>query len=70
MFGPVIANLSGHLFRAGIPAALYNKPDIASESDVMSWGRWSSESYKLYTRLKLSTRKIIFDKIMCAIMKI
>ncbi len=24
VFGPVIANLSGHLFRAGIPAALYN----------------------------------------------
>jgi len=68
VFGPAIANLSGHSFRAGIPAALYNRPDIASESDVMSWGRWSSESYKLYTRLKLSARKIIFDKIMCAIM--
>jgi hypothetical protein len=68
VFGPAIANLSGHSFRAGIPAALYNRPDIASESDVMSWGRWSSESYKLYTRLKLSARKIIFNKIMCAIM--
>ncbi len=68
VFGPAIANLSGHSFRAGIPAALYNKPDIALESDVMSWGRWRSESYKLYTRLKLSACKIIFDKIMCAVM--
>ncbi len=67
VFGPAIANLSGHSFRAGIPAALYNRSDIASESDVMSWGRWSSESYKLYTRLKLSALKIIFDKVMCAI---
>ncbi len=68
VFEPAIANLSGHSFGAGIPAALYNRPDIASESDVMSWGRWSSESYKLYTRLKLSAHKLIFDKIMCAIM--
>ena len=68
VFGPAIANLSGHSFRAGIPAALCNRPDIASEDDVMCWGRWSSEAYKLYTRLKLSARKTIFDKIMCAIM--
>jgi hypothetical protein len=68
VFGPAIANLSGHSFRAGIPAALFNRPDIATENDIMSWGRWSSESYKLYTRLKLSARKLIFDKIMCAIM--
>jgi len=68
VFGIAVANLSGHSFRAGIPAALCNRPDIANEDDVKSWGRWSSESYKVYTKLKLTARKMIFDKIMCAIM--
>jgi hypothetical protein len=68
VFGDAVANLSGHSFRAGIPAALCNNPEIASEEDVMCWGRWSSEAYKLYTKLKLTARKIIFDKILCAIM--
>ena len=68
VFGPAISNLSGHSFRAGIPSALCNRPDIASEDDVKCWGRWSSESYRLYTRLKLSARRKIFNKIMCAIL--
>jgi len=68
VFGIAIANLSGHSFRAGIPAALCNRPDIANEDDVKIWGRWSSEAYKAYTKLKMTARKIIFSKIMCAIM--
>ena len=67
VFGDAVANLSGHSFRAGIPAALCNRPDIATEDDVMCWGRWSSEAYKLYTKLKLSARQNIFNKILCAI---
>ncbi len=63
VFGPAVANLSGHSFRAGIPAALYNRPDIASESDVMSWGRWSSVSYKLYTRLSFPLAKLFLTKL-------
>jgi hypothetical protein len=56
-------NFSGHSFRAAIPSALANTPDLASDSDIMMWGRWSSESYKCYTRLKHNARKAIFEKI-------
>ena len=34
IFGPVIQFLSGHSFRAGIPAALSNCPDLASDYDI------------------------------------
>jgi hypothetical protein len=54
---------SGHSFRAAIPSALANTPDLASNSDIMMWGRWSSDSYKSYTRLKHNARKAIFEKI-------
>ncbi len=65
--GPAVANLSGHSFRAGIPAALCNHPEIATLDDVMLWGRWSSDSYKAYTKLKRTARKTIFDKMLIAI---
>jgi hypothetical protein len=56
-------NFSGHSFRAGIPSALANTPNLASDSDIMVWGRWSSDSYKSYTRLKHNARHAIFKKI-------
>jgi hypothetical protein len=56
-------HFSGHSFRAGIPSALANTPDLASDSDIMVWGRWSSDSYKSYTRLKHNARLAIFNKI-------
>jgi len=67
VFGPVIQFLSRHSFRAGIPSALSNCPDIANDNDVCIWGRWSSNSFKAYTKLKLSARKNIFEKILRAI---
>jgi hypothetical protein len=56
-------NFSGHSFRAAIPSALANSPNLASDSDIMLWGRWSSESNKAYVRLKHNARKEIFNKI-------
>jgi hypothetical protein len=56
-------NFSGHSFRAAIPSALASSPSLASDSDIMLWGRWSSESYKAYVRLKHNARKEIFNKI-------
>jgi len=67
VFGPVIHNLSGHSFRAGIPAALSNCPDLANDNDVCIWGRWSSNGYKAYTKLKQNARRNIFNKILKAI---
>jgi hypothetical protein len=56
--------ITGHSFRAAIPAALANKPSLASDQEIMIWGRWSSETYKSYTRLKHEARLSIFRKIM------
>ena len=44
--------ISGHSFRAALPFALTNRPDLASDKDIKQWGRWSSASFQLYTRLK------------------
>jgi hypothetical protein len=60
-------NISGHSFRAGIPAAISNHPALMSNDDVCKWGRWNSNSFKLYTRLKLSARKAISGKLLSAI---
>jgi hypothetical protein len=54
---------SGHSFRAAIHSALANTPDLASDSDIMMWGHWSSESYRIYTWLKHNARKGIFETI-------
>jgi hypothetical protein len=59
--------LSGHSFRAGIPATIANHPSLLSNDDVCKWGRWSSSCYQAYTRLKLSAKKGIFKKLLCAI---
>jgi len=64
---PVIENaadlISGHSFRAGVASAMANDPEAAKDRDIKSWGRWSSESYLLYTRLKLKQKKALFNKI-------
>ncbi len=60
-------NISGHSFRTGIPVAISNHPALMSNDDVCKWGRWNSGSFKLYTRLKLSARKAIFDILLSAV---
>ncbi len=59
-------HFTGHSFRAGIPAALANSTELASDEDIEKWGRWSSNSFEAYTRLKLSARRSIFNKITAA----
>jgi hypothetical protein len=59
--------ISGHSFRAGIPAAIANHPDLLSNDDVRKWGRWSSTSYLVYTRLKKTARIEIFKKLLYAL---
>jgi hypothetical protein len=59
--------ITGHSFRAGIPAAIANHPDLLSNDDVCKWGRWSSASFKIYTRLKMSARRAIFEKLLSAL---
>jgi hypothetical protein len=58
---------SGHSFRAAVPSALASSPDIASDNDIMNWGRWSSQSYKLYMRLNSNQKRHIYRKMISAI---
>jgi hypothetical protein len=62
--GDEVEGIFGHSFRAGLPAAMADCPDIANSEDVKSWGRWNSSSFLLYTRLKFHMRRAIFNKIM------
>ena len=61
--GPDSCEISGHSFRAAIPAVLGRHPDVANSSDIMGWGRWKSQAYLSYTRLKLRQKKDAFSKI-------
>jgi hypothetical protein len=55
--------ISGHSFRAGIPSAIANSPSLLSNDDIRKWGRWNSDCFKSYTRLKISARREIFKKL-------
>ena len=61
--GPVSCKISGHSFRAAILAVLAKHPDVANSSDIIGWGRWKSQAYLSYTRLKLRQKKDAFSKI-------
>ena len=67
VIGPSALEFSGHSFRAAIPSALSNCPDLACDEDIRKWGRWDSPSYKKYTRLAPQQKKIIFKKIVTAL---
>jgi hypothetical protein len=55
--------LSGHSFRAGIPATVAKYPGVGREKEIMGWGRWDSKAYQSYTRLKPHQKEVIFESI-------
>jgi len=61
--GLVSKQISGHSFRAAIPAVLAKYPDISNSTEIMGWGRWKSSAYLVYTRLKVDQRRKIFKTI-------
>jgi hypothetical protein len=56
--------IQGHSFRAGIPSAMADFPELVNDKEIQSFGRWCSDSFLLYTRLKLNKKRSIFKKIM------
>jgi hypothetical protein len=56
-----------HSFRAGVPSCLSSFPDLATNDDIKGWGRWQSDCYEGYTRMKLPQRMKIFSKISAAL---
>jgi hypothetical protein len=67
MIGESAALITGHSFRAALPSVMASCPDIATQDDIQKWGRWSSNSYLLYTRLKMRQKRLIFAKIVDAL---
>jgi hypothetical protein len=67
LLGDEAALITGHSFRAALPSVLANCPDIASQEEIRLWGRWSSSSYLLYTRLKTRQKRLIFEKIVSSL---
>jgi hypothetical protein len=61
--GSFANQITYHSFRAGILAALAEHPDLASDHEIMIWGRRSSSSFRVYTRLKHEAKLSIFKKI-------
>jgi hypothetical protein len=59
--------ISGHSFRAAIPSAVSRNPDLASSSEVQGWGRWKSDCYNTYIRLRVDQKRSIFEKIVNAL---
>jgi hypothetical protein len=53
-------SISCHSFRAGVPSALAKHPHLMTSDDVKGWGRWSSDAYQRYTRLKVDQKRSIF----------
>ena len=55
---------TGHSFRAAIPSMLASHPNKSSVSNIMEWGGWASDSYKVYIKSEKEKRKILFEEIM------
>ncbi len=53
----------GHSLRPAIASALANDPETASDSEIRKWGRWNSNSYLLYCRLKIEQKRFLFGMI-------
>jgi hypothetical protein len=68
---PVLGNdakfISAHSFRAALASALASNPEIANAEDIKLWGRWNSSSYTSYTRLKVSQKRSIYNKILAVL---
>ena len=59
--------ISGHSFRAALPSALANRPDLANDEEIKLWGRWTGAAFKKYTRLKPDQKRAIFGKIVSSL---
>jgi hypothetical protein len=63
-------SISCHSFRAALSSALASRPNQVSAEDIKHWGRWSSDTYQTYTRLKHDQKKELYGKIIDTLMDI
>jgi hypothetical protein len=56
-------SISCHSFRCGIPSTISLFPELRTSDLIKGWGRWNSDCYTRYTRLKLPQKQNIFSQI-------
>jgi len=61
-------SISCHSFRAGIPSTLSLFPELITSDDIRGWGRWNSDCFTRYTRLRHDQKRAIFGKITAALL--
>jgi hypothetical protein len=61
--GDYADQITSHSFRAALPSAMGADPIACKSVELKQWGRWYSDSYLLYTRLKYDQKKALFYKI-------
>jgi hypothetical protein len=62
--------ITSHSFRAALPSAMGADPIACKSVELKQWGRWYSDSYLLYTRLKYDQKKALFHKIVNVLNKL
>jgi hypothetical protein len=62
-FDKNVDSFTCHSFRAAIPTCIADYPDKSYVEDLKEWGRWDSNSYKLYTKLETNKKRFLFSKI-------
>jgi len=55
--------ISCHSFRAAVASSLTNKGE-ATAAEIKTWGRWSSDCYKLYARANTESKRKMFNLIL------
>jgi len=60
MYKDLDLNITGHSFRSSIPTILATLPVNSRSLSAKEWGRWSSDSYKLYVKNSREEKKELF----------
>lgn len=63
LFIPGINSISCHSLRAGLPSCIFENVDCSPEFLVKNWGRWTSDCFKKYTRLKAKQKAKMYNQV-------
>jgi len=55
--------ITGHSFRSSIPTLIASLPNCDKNQSIKEWGRWSSDSYKQYSKNARNEREVLFNLI-------
>jgi hypothetical protein len=62
-------SISCHSFRSALPSLLNTHPEIFSNAEIQSWGRWQGMSYLVYLKFHRANRRETFAKLVNVLYK-